>query len=158
MMQPRYRGVTKEQIPVIRVDDGIIIKLISGEFNGVRGPVGEIVIDPGYMDVSLPEKTVFVHRIKKGYTVFAYIISGLGYFDGDGDKLSGPETLVVYGDGEELEIRAEKGELRFLLISGRPLGEPVAWYGPIVMNTREELETAFEEYRLGTFLKHDKAQ
>ena len=154
IMEPRYRGISAGQVPVIKSEDGIIIKLICGELNGIKGPAEEIIIDPEYLDVTVPENTAFRHHIRAGYTVFAYTMEGAGYFDAARDKLAGSETLVLYGDGEEVEIKAEKGDLRFLLVSGRPLGEPVAWYGPIVMNTQEELETAFDEYKRGAFIKN----
>ncbi|MFA6149594.1 MAG: pirin-like C-terminal cupin domain-containing protein, partial [bacterium] len=91
--------------------------------------------------------------VKKGHTVFAYVIEGSARFD-QGRDTCARETLVHYGDGDAVSIMAEKEPVRFLLVSGKPIGEPVAWYGPIVMNTNEEIRIAFEEYRKGTFIKH----
>ncbi len=91
--------------------------------------------------------------MKLGHTAFAYVISGSGYFDPDKTETYGPERVILYGDGDEIVISNEHEPLRFLLISGKPIGEPVAWRGPIVMNTQEELHVAFEEYRNGTFIK-----
>ena len=171
MMNPRYREVKKTQIPEINLDTGTRVKAICGEVNGVKGPVRDIVIDPEYLDVTIPSKSDFSHVVKSGYTIFAYVIEGKGYFDNvrdpyayeveganyfdfERDCLIGPETLILFDDGDQLAFSAEDKGVRFLLISGKPIGEPVAWQGPIVMNTEEELRIAFEEYRKGTFIKH----
>ncbi len=131
------------------------------------------VIDPEYLDVSVPPHTVFCHPVKPGHTVFAYVVEGEGYFERqrESDSLEvlgadvggskrgsriGAETLVLYEHpGDQIEVITEGIPVRFLLVSGKPIGEPVAWSGPIVMNTKEELRTAFEEYRRGTFIKHE---
>jgi hypothetical protein len=171
MMPPRYRDVKADQIPLVRWHNGIEIKVISGEVGGVKGPVQDIVIDPEYLDVSVPAHDTYVHPTKPGHTVFAYVIGGRGcfceekkplayeveganYFDMAREAFLGNETLFLFGDGERITVSTEGETVRFLLISGRPLGEPVAWHGPIVMNTQEELEIAFDEYRKGTFIKH----
>ncbi|MBI5048947.1 MAG: pirin family protein [Deltaproteobacteria bacterium] len=154
MMEPRYRGIKREQIPEIRLDTGVKIKLICGNVNNVRGPVQDIIIDPEYLDVTVPSKTEFTHHVQAGYTVFAYVIKGEAYFDLNKERAIGAENLVIFEHGDEVKISTEKEGARFLLISGRPLREPVAWRGPIVMNTQEELKIAFEEYERGTFLKH----
>jgi redox-sensitive bicupin YhaK (pirin superfamily) len=170
MMEPRYRDVRSEQIPEVSLDGGVKVRIICGEVNGVRGPVRDIVIDPEYLDVSVPSGSTFIQPIKRGHTVFAYAIEGKGYFDDDLDSFShevvgknyfdlnrecmcSEETLIHYGDGDHVAITATDGPLRFLLVSGRPIGEPVAWYGPIVMNSQEELRVAFDEYHKGTFIK-----
>jgi redox-sensitive bicupin YhaK (pirin superfamily) len=171
MMAPRYRDIKKEQIPEVRLANGGLVRIICGEINGVEGPVRDIVIDPQYLDVTLPPHKDFRHTIKRGHRVFAYVIDGMAYFDesrecfsygieGDGyfdftnDCLMGKENLIIYSDGDDVVITTVKSPVRFLLVSGKPLGEPVAWYGPIVMNTKEELKTAFDEYEAGTFIKH----
>jgi redox-sensitive bicupin YhaK (pirin superfamily) len=153
MMPPRYRDVKSSQIPEITLDSETKVKVISGEVSGVSGPVKDIVTDPEYLDVSVPAKITFTRSAKRGHIVFAYVIDGAGYLD-QSELLLGPESLVLFGDGDELQIAAGNKPVRFLLISGKPIGEQVAWYGPIVMNTQEELRTAFEEYQNGTFLKH----
>ena len=142
--------------------------------SGVIGPVTDVVTDPEYLDVTVPAEASFRHAVKDGHTAFAYVVEGKGYFDAQHDPFGykemprqwlnvtpdcqfGPETLVLYEpDGDELIINAVERPLRFLLVSGRPIGEPVAWYGPIVMNTQEELRVAFEEYHKGTFIKHGR--
>ncbi len=156
MMDPRYRDVKREKIPEVKLDNGAIVKVVCGELEGIKGPVHDIVIDPEYLDISLPPKVNFTHKVKKGYTVFAYVLDGKGYFDTQRGFLVETENLVAFGDGDALSISTEKEKLRFLLVSGKPIGEPVAWYGPIVMNTQEELNRALEEYRQGTFLKQEK--
>ena len=175
MMEPRYREVPADQIPEQKLPGGGKARIICGEVNGVRGPVRDIVIDPEYMDIALPPGTRFHRPVKKGHTLLAYVIEGGGYFDPGRDPfafeaesshycetqkecLMTPETLILYGDGDEIQISTEDRPLRFLLISGKPIREPVAWYGPIVMNTQEELRTAFAEYQQGTFIKGRKVQ
>ncbi|MFO7462313.1 MAG: pirin family protein [Desulfatiglandales bacterium] len=170
-MNPRYRDVNSDHIPEVVLEQGTRVRVICGEVSGQKGPVRDIVIDPEYLDVTVPPETEFSHPTKPGHKVFAYVIGGAAYFcqekkpfvyeveganyfDMDTDPLIGNETLVLYGDGEKIVVSTEKQPVRFLLVSGRPLGEPVAWYGPIVMNTQAELEAAFDEYRHGTFIKH----
>jgi redox-sensitive bicupin YhaK (pirin superfamily) len=171
MMDPRYRGIVAGQVREVALKDGVKAKVICGTVNGVQGPVRDVGIDPEYLDVTVPAETAFSHRVKTGHTVFAYVIEGEGYFDLERDAYSheivgenyfdlnrqcacAAENLILYKDGDEVAIRAEKSPLRFLLVSGKPIGEPVAWYGPIVMNTQDELRIAFDEYRKGTFIKH----
>ncbi len=154
MMDPRYRDITNEQIPEVKLDNGTTIKIIAGEVSGIKGPVQDIVIDPEYIDVTVPPHSEFRHPAKQGHTVFAYIIDGEGYFSNQRDPFVKNGTIVLFDDGDEIMVSTEDHKVRFLLISGKPIGEPVAWYGPIVMNTQEELETAFEEYEKGTFIKY----
>jgi redox-sensitive bicupin YhaK (pirin superfamily) len=171
MMPPRYRDVPAASIPEALLDSGVRVKVVSGTMNGVEGPVRDIVIDPELMDVSVPAGVVFEHCAKPGHTVVAYVLSGAAHFDEGRDPFSyeysgsgwldleraclfGPETVVLYErDGENIRVTGGEQGVRFLLLSGRPLGEPVAWQGPIVMNSREELRIAFEEYHNGTFIK-----
>lgn len=154
MMEPRYREVKNEQIQEVTTDKGIKIRVISGEVNKKRGPVKDIVVDIEYLDVSMGADTEFEHSIKKGYRVFAYVIEGSGYFDAEKRRTIGEGHLVIFKDGDSVKITADNKDLRFLLISGKPIREPVAWNGPIVMNTQQELQVAFDEYRNGTFIKH----
>jgi redox-sensitive bicupin YhaK (pirin superfamily) len=153
MMGPRYRGIINEQIPEVLIGKNIRIRVISGEVDGIKGPVKDLVVDTEYLDVTLAPNTEFEHSIRKGYRAFAYVIEGSGYFESGKSRSIGNAHLVIFKDGDNVKITADDKDLRFLLVSGKPLGEPVAWYGPIVMNTREELEIAFEEYRNGTFIK-----
>lgn len=172
MMPPRYREVKAEAIPEVSMESGTKLKVICGEVAGVRGPVRDIVIDPELLDVSVPAGVSFTHHIKDGHTAVAYILDGQGYFDDrrdayavemmgagwldvDRDCLCGPETSVLFERrGRQVTILAADRPLRFVLITGKPLDEPIAWYGPVVMNTQEELRVAFEEYAKGTFVKH----
>jgi len=155
MMDPRYREIKSSQIPEVSLNDNKFkIKIISGELNGVKGPVQDIITDPEYLDITISSSSEFNHPITKGYNAFAYTIDGSGYFDENKQELIGKETLVIYRDGNLIKISTESEEVRFLLVSGKPLKEPVAWRGPIVMNTDEELRTAFNEYQNGTFIKH----
>ena len=151
MMQPRYRDISSDQIPEIQLPGGAIVKVICGKVNGVHGPVTDIITDPEYLDVLLPTNTEFRHNTTPGYTVFAYVMRGFGWFDETTEV--GKENLVIFADGDEVKISAKEYPVRFLLLSGKPIKEPVAWRGPIVMNTQEELRTAFHEYQDGTFVK-----
>jgi quercetin 2,3-dioxygenase len=171
MMAPRYRDVKSAEIPEVSAKGGAKVKVICGEVEGVQGPVRDIRIDPEYLDVSLPAGAEFVHPTKPGHTVFAYVIAGEGrfcqddnpfhyevegenYFDLQRRPFLGNGSLAVFADGEQVAVRTEEEPVRFLLCAGKPLGEPVAWYGPIVMNTQAELQTAFDELEKGTFIKH----
>ncbi len=156
MMEPRYREVKKEQIPTVVIDNDIEVRVICGNFGGTKGPVLNIVVDPEYLDISMAEGTEFEHSIKRGYKAFAYVIKESGFFNTDKEKSISNEHLVLFKDGDKVKITAGERGLRFLLISGKPLDEPVAWAGPIVMNTQEELDLAFREYRTGTFIKKNK--
>jgi len=171
MMGPRYREIKKDQIPETQLEGKVKIKIICGEINGIKGPVGDIVTGPEYLDITVASKSNFTTPVKRGHTVFAYVIEGKGYFDQERnayayevegtnyfdlkrDCVMGPESLIIYDEGDEVAISTEETPVRFLFVSGKPIKEPVAWYGPIVMNTQEELRIAFEEYENGTFLKH----
>ena len=154
MMDPRYRDITKDQIPEVVVNDKVKAKIICGEINGERGPVQDIITDPEYLDVSIEPNSEFKHSIVKSHNVFAYVIEGEATFDPTNDEIVGAEHLVIYSEGDEVLIQTNDKSVRFLLISGKPIGEPVAWRGPIVMNTEEELRIAFNEYNKGTFIKH----
>jgi quercetin 2,3-dioxygenase len=170
MMDPRYRGLTSDQIPETTDRNGTRIKIVVGEVGGVEGPVRDVVIAPEYLDVSVPPGVVFTHPTPRGHTVFAYVIGGRGifcqekdpfayaaegdgYFDMERGALIGNGHLILFGDGNQVTVAAEEEPVRFLLISGKPIGEPIAWHGPIVMNTQEELRVAYEELREGTFIK-----
>jgi redox-sensitive bicupin YhaK (pirin superfamily) len=154
MMPPRYRDVKSDEIPLITLENGLQIKIICGRVNNVQGPVRDIMIDPEYLDITVPAHTDYEHPTKTGHTVFAYVIGGRGYFGMETDPLADNGTIILFTDGNTVHIKTGDDSIRFLLISGKPLDEPVAWHGPIVMNTQEELRLAFDEYQKGTFLKH----
>lgn len=153
MMDPRYQEITRDQVPIVSPAEGVTVRVIAGSVAGVTGPVRGIVADPDYLDVSLDPEVSFSHPVKKGYSVFAYIIGGGGTFgNGQGHPVKNRD-LVVFGDGTSVGARSGERGMRFLLLSGRPIHEPVAWRGPIVMNTAEELRQAFLEYQEGTFIR-----
>ena len=174
MMDPRYRDVKKADIPEAALPGGVTARVICGTVGKIRGPVRDIVIDPEYIDVSMPAGAEFAHPTKPGHTVLAYIFEGeacfsgeagpasyavepVSYFDLERKPFQGDHSVVLFGDGGRVAVTTSGSPVRFLLVSGRPLKEPVAWQGPIVMNTQEELKTAFREYRAGTFIKHRQA-
>ncbi len=171
MMDPRYRDIRSEQIPEVVMENGTKIKIICGKVADKEGPVRDIITDPEYLDITVPAGSEFVLSTKLGHTVFAYVIEGkayfckekkpfsyemqgVNYFDMQADPFVSNRTIVLFDNGEEIVVSTESDPVRFLLVSGKPIGQPVAWYGPIVMNTPEELRIAFEEYRNGTFIKH----
>ena len=171
MTAPRYQDITAKDIPEILEDDGTRVKVIVGDFWGKNGPVDGIAADPQYLDIYVPpgvKKSFPVDTYKKA---FAYIFQGTGLFDYAskpvgvrlekevmGEEvnirdLSGNRTLITFDAGDTITVQAGEEGIRFLLISGRPIEEPVAWHGPIVMNTREELMQAFQDLNNGTFIK-----
>jgi redox-sensitive bicupin YhaK (pirin superfamily) len=155
MMAPRYREVKDAQIPVVKTPDGATVRIVAGKAAGVQGPVKDVVTDPEYLDVRVPANSIFTHAIEPGYTAFAYVVEGEGLFDANEPaKRHNEGEIVVYERaGDTVAVTTKSKPVRFLLISGKPLNQPVAWYGPVVMNTQAELNTAFEEYRNGTFVK-----
>ena len=159
MSDPRYRGISADEIPQVTDAGGAVVKVIAGSVGGVEGPVRDVVTRPEYLDVTLPAGASFTHPTPRGHTVFAYVFGGKGQFDDNPRNVAVADRhLVEYEDGAFVMIAASEGEpVRFLLVSGKPIGEPIAWQGPIVMNTQEELETAFSELESNTFVKTKSA-
>lgn len=171
MMPPRYREVKAIDIPEVTLENGVKVKVVAGEVAGVQGPVRDIVIEPAMLDITVPPGTTFSYSTPPDHTVFAYVLEGSSYFDDcrdayayevvghgwtDVDRrcLCEGETVVLFErNGATVQVTTTEQPVRFLLVSGKPLNEPVAWYGPIVMNTQEELRIAFEEYNNGSFIK-----
>lgn len=172
MMQPRYQEIKRQTIPLITTADGAKVRIICGELNGTKGPAKDIMASPEYYDVELPRGKSFTHLVDPEHTVLIYVIDGEGYFDAHHKPFSHDAygtnyfdmqppcecnngTLVLFErGGDHIVVTTDKESVRFLLITGKPLHEPVAWYGPIVMNTKHELEIAFAEYQNGTFIKN----
>ncbi len=174
MMEPHYRDVKSDQIPIVSLPNGTKTRVICGSAGGRQGPVRDIVTDPEYLDITVPAGLEFAHPTKRKHTVLAYIIEGKGYFckekkpfsyemeginyfDMKQDPCLVNGDLVLFGDGDQVMVSTEGEHVRFLLISGKPIGEPVAWYGPIVMNTQDELRIAFEKLDNETFIKHKRS-
>jgi redox-sensitive bicupin YhaK (pirin superfamily) len=155
MSEPRYRGITSGEIPVVTDRDGAIVRIVAGRIGEVEGPVRDVVTKPQYLDVTVPAGKTFTHRTPREHTVFAYVFEGSGVFGRDGE--ADDRHLVSFDTGDAVTVSAQAGPVRFLLVSGRPIGEPIAWRGPIVMNTDEELRVAFEELENDTFVKHGKS-
>ncbi|MDP2797201.1 MAG: pirin family protein [Methanoregula sp.] len=153
MTKPRYQEIGSADIPTVSPRPDVNIKVICGTVNGVKGPVKDIVADPQYLDVTLGPDTTFSHPVKEGYTAFAYVISGEGTFDAEEGYRISNRDLILFSDGSSCRARSFGKGFRFLFIAGKPIREPVAWRGPIVMNTSEEIRQAFKEYDAGTFIK-----
>ncbi len=174
MTAPRYQELKAGQIPTVTEDDGSVARIICGNFWGKRGPVEGIAADPTYIDVSVPAEKTKVLPVEVTSHAFAYVFAGSGKFFNASppmpvlsemvteNQLLDTQPLATYADNRSLilfdagdEVRVQAGEqgIRFLLVSGKPLQEPVAWRGPIVMNTQQELKQAFNELNDGTFLR-----
>lgn len=170
MTAPRYQEMKSKDIPLVKDDDGTGVRIVCGTFWGTKGPVEGIAADPTYLDVSVPPGRRKTLPIETTRHAFAYVFAGSGKFCNASGPLSVPtepvgwwdksppahadnRSLVLFDRGDEVEVQAGEEGIRFLLVSGKPLEEPVAWYGPIVMNTQEQLRNAFEELNEGTFLK-----
>ena len=172
MTSPRYQDVPAIEIPQIEDDDGTRVRVITGEFWGKRGPVDGVAADPRYLDVSVPAGRRKTLKVETDRHAFAYVFEGSGTFrdasrpfgvltekeTADGETLvrerTGNRSLVLFDRGDEITVQAGDEGIRFLLVSGKPIEEPVAWYGPIVMNTNAELQLAVTELHNGTFIKH----
>ena len=171
MTAPRYQDIKAAEIPEIADDDGTIVRVVCGDFWGRRGPVEGVAADPRYLDVSVPAGKRKTLPVELERHAFAYVFEGSGSFrsasqpfgvlteknDGENDILvreqTGNRSLVLFDSGDEVTVQAGDEGIRFLLVSGKPIEEPVAWYGPIVMNTQAELQQAFAELRSGSFIK-----
>lgn len=152
MTEPRYQEIKSSEVPVVRREDGVEIRVVAGQSSGVRGAVTEIAADPLYLDVTVPAQGAYVQHVEEGHAAVAYVFDGQGRF-GEGDVYTKSPTLLVFDDGDQIEVHAGDQPVRFLLMAGKPLHEPVARYGPFVMNTREEIEQTLRELKSGTFAR-----
>ncbi len=150
MTDPKYREVKADQIPEVELQKGVRARLVCGSHGGAKGPIDDVSVDPTYMDVSMDRGIKHLLEEPEGRNAFIYVLSGKGKV---GNKDVQAEDLVLLGEGNSIELSTAEDKLRFLYASGVPIKEPVAWYGPIVMNTQKELEIAFDEYRKGTFIR-----
>ncbi|HXJ77588.1 MAG TPA: pirin family protein [Candidatus Methylomirabilis sp.] len=172
MTAPRYQDVKANDVPVASDDDGAEVRIVCGSYRGKPGPVKDVAAKPVYLDVSIPAGKRKILPVETTSHAFAYVFAGAGRFCNASRPLAVPtepagwadttppseadnRTLVLFDRGDEVEIQAGDQGIRFLLVSGQPLQEPVAWYGPIVMNTQEELQHAFAQLQDGTFLRPD---
>lgn len=173
MTRPRYQDFQSSDIPVVKEDDGMEVRILCGNFFGKTGPVEGIAADPQYLDISLPAEMTRTIKISVDRHAFAYVYEGSGYFH-EASEPKGVLTedtasdliyraravknrhLILFDQGEEIKVSSESQGLRFLLATGKPLGEPVAWHGPIVMNTQEEIQQAIRDLQQGTFIQPDK--
>lgn len=154
MTQPRYQDVVSKNIPEIKREDGITIRVIAGRVGQVKGAATDIFVDPDYLDVTMPAHTEFTHAIARDHTAFAYVFEGEGKFENSANAKSIPSPrMVIFGEGDQVVVKTALLPARFLLVSGKPLDEPIARYGPFVMNTREEILQAIQDLQNGTFVK-----
>jgi hypothetical protein len=152
MTEPRYQDIRPEQIPQVQLPDGGQVRVIAGEHAGVKGPVGGVATQPFVLDVRLPANATLDVDVPHGHNGFVYVYDGRAQLGPEGDThtVEDKHIAVLGDDGDGLHVRAGDDGTRVLLVTGRPIGEPVARHGPFVMNTREELERAFDDYRRGT--------
>jgi redox-sensitive bicupin YhaK (pirin superfamily) len=172
MMHPRYQDIVAQEIPEVTDDDGTHVRIICGNFWGKTGPVKGIAADPQYLDIQVPPGKRKLFHVDTSRHAFAYIFEGNGSFrdashplgarteftgsvQGSGQETTGNRSLVLFDSGDEVSIQAGDEGIRFLLVSGKPIEEPIAWYGPIVMNTQEELAVAYAELHNNTFIKYN---
>ena len=170
MTAPRYQDVSSKDIPEVQDDDGTTVRVVCGDFWGKKGPVEGVAADPRYLDVSVPPNQRKRLQVETSNHAFAYVFAGSGTFRdaseprdvrtdfvGTPAATGAPEVgnrqLVLFDRGDEIVVQASEMGIRFLLVSGKPIEEPVAWYGPIVMNTEDELRQAYTELRQGTFIR-----
>ncbi|WP_406655613.1 pirin family protein [Methanolobus sp. ZRKC2] len=153
MTEPRYREIKSEQIPEIYTANGTGVKIICGDAEGMHGPVENIVTEIEYLDVKIPANGSYRHSTEIEHTVLVYILEGKAYPDPESGQVAESGSLVIFEHGNLAEIKATDENVRFLLMTGKPINEPIAWMGSVVMNTEEEARQAFEEYREGTFTK-----
>ncbi|MFZ5518193.1 MAG: pirin family protein [Candidatus Zhuqueibacterota bacterium] len=154
MIHPRYQEIGTDQIPEVVVDEHVSVKIIAGQMHGKKGPVRDLTVGTEFFDVTMAPNSSFEIAVSEGRTSFAYIVSGDGHFQPESDRVLRQGQLVLYDDGAMISVRTAEHPVRFLLLSGAPLREPVAWLGPIVMNSQEELNVAFQELQAGTFIKN----
>jgi quercetin 2,3-dioxygenase len=175
MTAPRYQGLMAAEVPLVTDDDGTEVRVVCGRYGKTAGPIDGIAADPTYLDVSIPPGKKKTIPIDSERNAFAYVFGGTGKFCNESVPLSVPaesaqwldttppaeaenRILVLFDHGDEITVQADEEGIRFLLVSGKPLREPVAWYGPIVMNTQRELQEAFDELKKGTFLRKGARQ
>jgi redox-sensitive bicupin YhaK (pirin superfamily) len=161
MTQPRYQDISSREIPEVIAEDGAKVRVIAGNVGGTDGAVTGIAANPTYLDVFIPPGRSFTQSVPQGHTVFAYVFEGKGEFveDEEGSqKLIEPTKLVVWGDGDLVKIVTGEEAIRLLLISAQPLGEPIARYGPFVMNTKDEISQALSDLKRGTFIWQEQAR
>lgn len=155
MMRPRYQEIRSASIPEVSDDGGSQVRVVAGSSAGEEGPVTGIAAEPLYLDVALPPKGEFRQAVPRGHAVFAYVFEGEGRFGGPEGKLVGAPRLILFGDGDLVEARAGEKPVRFLLAAAKPWNEPIARYGPFVMNTRQEIEETLRDLRSGRFIRRE---
>ncbi|OPY32577.1 MAG: Pirin [Methanomassiliicoccales archaeon PtaU1.Bin124] len=155
MMAPRYNNILANDIGIARPSEGCEVKVIAGKFGGVEGPMRDLTIQVELFDVHMGPGAAFEHKVKAGINCFAYVYEGRPTFGPDPGRVGLDEHTVLFGEGDTIVAKAGRGAARFLFASGRPLREPIAWGGPVVMNTDAEVEQAFKEIDQGIFIREE---
>lgn len=154
MSKPRYQDIRSNQVPVVQKADGAMVRVVAGIVDGTTGPVTGIAADPIYMDITVPPHSRFIQPVEKGHSAFSYVFEGKANFVSQDGPVVAKTRMIVWEDGDSVQAYTGNEPVRFLLVSGKPLNEPVARYGPFVMNTREEIEQALADLRQGTFIRN----
>ncbi len=153
MSEPKYRDITKDMIPVYESND-YKVHIIAGEFGGLKGELENITTKPSFFDIELNKDSVFEYKMESDFNAYAFLIRGEANFDEQNEKMVSYPNGVLFKEGDTIRVKTGEKPARFLLLTGKKLNEPVAWGGPIVMNTKEELDLAFREIKEGTFIKN----
>ncbi|MFA5106564.1 MAG: pirin family protein [Candidatus Micrarchaeia archaeon] len=153
MMKPRYRGITAKQIPEVKVYPGVSVKVIAGSVGSKKGPVKDIVIDMTYLDFSMAAHKGLERKVNPKHTAFAFVYEGEAIFVNGKETKVSAGSLALFGKGSSVQVKTGARPAKFILVTGEPIKEPIAWGGPIVMNTKKELEDAFKELEAGTFVR-----
>jgi hypothetical protein len=153
MIAPRYQDIPASRIPEVLLSNGVIVKVLAGRFQDTSGPVEDIVADPDYFDVDMPPNSEFIIPVNRDYKVFTYLFEGSAKFDAIRTEPLRAGQGALFGKGPQVRATTGSSRARFILIAGKPIGEPIAWRGPIVMNTEAELTQAFKELREEKFIK-----
>lgn len=152
MTEPKYRDITKEMIPVYE-EESYTVHIVAGEYGGKKGPMEAIETKPSFFDVELKENSEFVYRVDYDFNAFAFLVRGEANFNVEKEEMISYPNGVLFTEGDTIRVKTGKSPARFLLLTGKKLNEPIAWGGPIVMNTKEELDLAFKELKEGIFIK-----
>ncbi len=153
MIKPRYQDISSDIIPVVELENKTKVKVLAGSFNGIKGPVKDIIAAPEYLDIEMQPNSELIIPVAAEHTAFVYLFEGTANFDESLKEDLLTNEGALFGEGSQIKVQTKNTTARFILIAGKPIKETIAWHGPIVMNTYEEIDVAFNELRKGTFIK-----
>ena len=153
MIKPRYQDISSDIIPVVELENKTKVKVLAGSFNGIKGPVKDIIAAPEYLDIEMQPNSELIIPVAAEHTAFVYLFEGTANFDEALKEDLHTNEGALFGEGTQIKVQTKNTTARFILIAGKPIKEPIAWHGPIVMNTYDEIDIAFNELRNGSFIK-----